>query len=264
MEDKKTLGTDIPKLDESYLEDMKPLPETIDGVDIKQTLSYYVNVVTKFIRGKATVDDLNELGNQMTIREYIPMKEKYRLIAMTIFKMNSESDDMAETAVIAKEKNLFFDVLLTAYCGINCENQDLKTYATYDLLYPVISKYVLQFCGDDYNKLVEMLDSSLNIYRMKELSELMESVDYEEIKKATKANEEMLKKFYEEKEALEKLKELFVATDDNARKVVDYAKNEAIIEAGKKLVGEKEEKVVKPVEEVKPKKKAGRPKKVKE
>lgn len=264
MEDKKTLGTDVPKLDESYLEDMKPLPETIDGVDIKQTLSYYVNVVTKFIRGKATVDDLNELGNQMTIREYIPMKEKYRLIAMTIFKMNSESDDMAETAVIAKEKNLFFDVLLTAYCGINCENQDLKTYATYDLLYPILFKYVLQFCGDDYNKLVEMLDSSLNIYRMKELSELMESVDYEEIKKATKANEEMLKKFYEEKEALEKLKELFVATDDNARKVVDYAKNEAIIEAGKKLVGEKEEKVVKPVEEVKPKKKAGRPKKVKE
>lgn len=264
MEDKKTLGTDIPNLDESYLEDMKPLPETIDGVDIKQTLSYYVNVVTKFIRGKATVDDLNELGNQMTIREYIPMKEKYRLIAMTIFKMNSESDDMAETAVIAKEKNLFFDVLLTAYCGINCENQDLKTYATYDLLYPILSKYILQFCGDDYKKLVEMFDSSLNIYRMKELTELMESVDYEEIKKATKANEEMLKKFYEEKEALEKLKELFVATDDNARKVVDYAKNEAIIEAGKKLVGEKEEKVVKPVEEVKPKKKAGRPKKVKE
>lgn len=264
MEDKKTLGTDIPKLDESYLEDMKPLPETIDGVDIKQTLSYYVNVVTKFIRGKATVDDLNELGNQMTIREYIPMKEKYRLIAMTIFKMNSESDDMAETAVIAKEKNLFFDVLLTAYCGINCENQDLKTYATYDLLYPILSKYILQFCGDDYKKLVEMLDSSLNIYHMKELTELMESVDYEEIKKATKANEEMLKKFYEEKEALKKLKELFVATDDNARKVVDYAKNEAIVEAGKKLAGEKEEKVVKPVEEVKPKKKAGRPKKVKE
>lgn len=264
MEDKKTLGTDIPNLDESYLEDMKPLPETIDGVDIKQTLSYYVNVVTKFIRGKATVDDLNGLGNQMTIREYIPMKEKYRLIAMTIFKMNSESDDMAETAVIAKEKNLFFDVLLTAYCGINCENQDLKTYATYDLLYPILSKYILQFCGDDYKKLVEMFDSSLNIYHMKELTELMESVDYEEIKKATKANEEMLKKFYEEKEALEELKELFVATDDNARKVVDYAKNEAIIEAGKKMAGEKEKKFVEPVEEVKPKKKAGRPKKAKE
>lgn len=264
MEDKKTLGTDIPKLDESYLEDMKPLPETIDGVDIKQTLSYYVNVVTKFIRGKATVDDLNELGNQMTIREYVPMKEKYRLIAMTIFKMNSESDDMAETAVIAKEKNLFFDVLLTAYCGINCENQDLKTYATYDLLYPILSKYILQFCGDDYKKLVEMLDSSLNIYRMKELTELMEGVDYEEIKKATKANEELLKKFYEEKEALEKLKEILLATDDNARKIVDYAKNEAVVETGKKLAGEKEEKVVKSAEEVKPKKKAGRPKKVKE
>ena len=264
MEDKKTLGTDIPKLDESYLEDMKPLPETIDGVDIKQTLSYYVNVVTKFIRGKATVEDLNELGNQMIIREYIPMKEKYRLIAMTIFKMNSESDDMAETTVIAKEKNLFFDVLLTAYCGINCENQDLKTYATYDLLYPILAKYILQFCGEDYKKLVEMLDSSLNIYRMKELSEILDSVDYAEIKKTTQENEALLKKFYQEKEALEKLKELFVATDDNARKIVDYAKNEAIVEAGKKMVGEKEKKSVEPVEEVKPKKKAGRPKKVKE
>ena len=264
MEDKKTLGTDIPKLDESYLEDMKPLPETIDGVDIKQTLSYYVNVVTKFIRGKATLDDLNELGNQMTIREYIPMKEKYRLIATIIFKMDTEADDMAETVVIAKEKNLFFDVLLTAYCGINCENQDLKTYATYDLLYPILSKYVLQFCGEDYKKLVEMLDSSLNIYRMKELNEILGSVDYAEIKKVTQENEALLKKFYQEKDALEKLKELFVATDDNARKVVDYAKNEAVIEAGKKIANEKEEKSVESVEEVKPKKKAGRPKKVKE
>lgn len=264
MEDKKTLGTDIPKLDESYLEDMKPLPETIDGVDIKQTLSYYVNVVTKFIRGKATLDDLNELGNQMTIREYIPMKEKFRLIAMIVFKMNNESDDMAETAIIAKEKDLFFDVLLTAYCGINCENQDLKTYATYDLLYPILSKYVLQFCGEDYKKLVEMLDSSLNIYRMKELNEILGSIDYAEIKKVTQENEALLKKFYQEKDALEKLKELFVATDDNARKVVDYAKNEAVIEAGKKMAGEKEEKVKGSVEEVKPKKKAGRPKKTKE
>ena len=264
MEDKKTLGTDIPKLDESYLEDMKPLPETIDGVDIKQTLSYYVNVVTKFIRGKATLDDLNELGNQMTIREYIPMKEKYRLIATIIFKMDTETDDMAETVVIAKEKNLFFDVLLTAYCGINCENQDLKTYATYDLLYPILSKYVLQFCGDDYKKLVEMLDSSLNIYRMKELNEILGSVDYAEIKKVTQENEALLKKFYQEKDALEKLKELFVATDDNARKIVDYAKNEAVIEAGKKMANEKEEKVKGSVEEVKPKKKAGRPKKTKE
>lgn len=264
MEDKKTLGNEVPNLDESYLEDIKTPSETIDGVDVKNTLSYYVNMITKFVRGKATIEELDELGNEMIIREYIPMKEKYRLIATIIFKMDAETDDMAETVVIAKEKNLFFDVLLTAYCGINCENQDLKTYATYDLLYPVLSKYILQFCGEDYKKLVEMLDSSLNIYRMKELTELMESVDYEEIKKATKANEELLKKFYEEKEALEKLKEILLATDDNARKVVDYAKNKAVVEAGKKLAGEKEEKVVKSVEEVKPKKKAGRPKKVKE
>ena len=87
---------------------------------------------------------------------------------------------------------------------------------------------------------------------------------YAEIKKVTQENEALLKKFYQEKDALEKLKELFVATDDNARKVVDYAKNEAVIEAGKKMAGEKEEKVKGSVEEVKPKKKAGRPKKVKE
>ena len=109
-----------------------------------------------------------------------------------------------------------------------------------------------------------MLDSSLNIYRMKELNEILGSIDYAEIKKVTQENEALLKKFYQEKDALEKLKELFVATDDNARKVVDYAKNEAVIEAGKKMANEKEEKFVESVEEVKPKKKAGRPKKVKE
>lgn len=262
MEDKKTLGNEIPNLDESYLDDIKPLPETINGIDVKNTLSYYVNVITKFVRGKASIEELDELGNEMVIREYIPIKEKYRLIAMTIFKMNMEADDMAETLVIAKEKNLFFDVLLTAYCGINCEDQDLKTYATYDLLYPILSKYALQYCGDDYKKFVEMFDASLNIYRMKELNEILESVDYAEIKKVTQENEALLKKFYQEKEALDKLRELFLATDDNARKIVDYAKDEAIIEAGKKLVDEEE--IAGAAEEVEPKRKAGRPKKTKE
>ena len=263
MEDKKTLGNEIPNLDESYLDDIKPLPETINGIDVKNTLSYYVNVITKFARGKASAEELDELGSEMVIREYIPIKEKYRLIAMVIFKMNMEADDMAETLVIAKEKNLFFDVLLTAYCGINCEDQDLKTYATYDLLYPILSKYALQYCGDDYKKFVEMFDASLNIYRMKELNEILESVDYAEIKKVTQENEALLKKFYQEKEALDKLRELFLATDDNARKIVDYAKDEAIIEAGKKLVDEEEE-VAGAAEEVEPKRKAGRPKKTKE
>lgn len=268
-EDKKTLGAEIPKLDESYIEDLKPLPEKIDGIDIKQTLSYYVNVITKYVRGKATLEDLNELGDNMVIREYVPMKEKFRLIATAIFQMNSESDDMAETMMLVREKNLFFDVLLTSYCGIYCENQNLKTYATYDLLYPVLGKYILQFCGEDYKIIRSMIEGSLNIYRMKELNNILESVDYTELRKAAKANEELLKKFYEEKEALDKLKELFLATDDNARKIVDMAKNESVIEAGEKLMGKekddkkdevKEEKVV----EEKPKKKAGRPKKNKE
>ena len=264
MEDKKTLGNEVPNLDESYLEDIKPIPETIDGVDVKNTLSYYVNMITKFVRGKATIEELDELGNEMIIREYIPMKEKYRLIATIIFKMDTETDDMAETVVIAQARDSFFRVMLTAYCGINWANYGLKTYATSDLLYPILSKYVLQFCGEDYKKFVEMLDSSLNIYRMKELNEILGSIDYAEIKKVTQENEALLKKFYQEKDALEKLKELFVATDDNARKVVDYAKNEAVIEAGKKMANEKEEKVERSVEEVKPKKKAGRPKKAKE
>lgn len=96
MEDKKTLGNEVPNLDESYLEDIKTSSETIDGVDIKNTLSYYVNMITKFVRGKATIEELDELGNEMIIREYIPMKEKYRLIATIIFKMDTETDDMAE------------------------------------------------------------------------------------------------------------------------------------------------------------------------
>lgn len=263
-EEKKTLGAEIPKLDESYIEDLKPLPEKIDGIDIKQTLSYYVNVITKYVRGKATLEDLNELGDNMVIREYIPMKEKFRLVATAIFQMNSESDDMAETMMLVREKNLFFDILLTSYCGIYCENQDLKTYATYDLLYPVLGKYILQFCGEDYKTIRSMIEGSLNIYRMKELNNILESVDYTELKKAAKANEELLRKFYEEKEALDKLKELFLATDDNARKIVDMAKNESVIEAGEKLMGKTEEKKEEPKTEEKPKKKAGRPKKNKE
>ena len=58
MEDKKTLGNEVPNFDESYLEDIKTPQETIDGVDVKNTLSYYVNMITKFVRGKSNVEEL--------------------------------------------------------------------------------------------------------------------------------------------------------------------------------------------------------------
>ena len=99
-------------------------------------LAELVNVASRFVQGKSSVEELDELGNRMTIRNYIPILDKMRLIMAIIFKFNAEDVEMHEIRVINMERELFFDVLLGGYALIDVNDPDLRTYQSYDLLYP--------------------------------------------------------------------------------------------------------------------------------
>ena len=79
--------------------------EKDSGNSIKEQikLAELVNVASRFVQGKVGVDELDELGNRMTIRNYIPILDKMRLIMAIIFKFNAEDVEMHEIRIINME-----------------------------------------------------------------------------------------------------------------------------------------------------------------
>ena len=61
-------------------------------------LAELVNVASRFVQGKSSVEELDELGNRMTIRNYIPILDKMRLIMAIIFKFNDTCIDTNQQA----------------------------------------------------------------------------------------------------------------------------------------------------------------------
>lgn len=202
-------------------------------------LAELVNIASRFVQGKTSVEELDELGNRMTIRNYIPILDKMRFIMAIIFKFNAEDVEMHEIRVINMERELFFDVLLGGYALIDVNDPDLRTYQSYDLLYPLFTNFILQYCKDDYNKIVKMIEDSLNIYAMQDLDSLFNNVDYKALKETAKQHEELLKSFEKNKKLVADLRKIYEAENPNGVKVLDAVsetiQREANEEAKQKL-----------------------------
>ena len=196
----------------------------------------------------------------MTIRNYIPILDKMRLIMAIIFKFNAEDVEMHEIRVINMERELFFDVLLGGYALIDVNDPDLRTYQSYDLLYPLFANFILQYCKDDYSKIVKMIEDSLNIYAMQDLDSLFNNVDYKALKESAKQHEELVKKLEQNKEMVANLRRIMDATDPNTKKVLDNI-SEIANEEAKQSLSELTEQSKK---ETKPKSTRGRKKKTEE
>ena len=207
MEDKKTLGNEVPSqvsesaetAQKSSLSKVQDITETTKNEislekesNIKNDnpstlkLEELINIAGNFVRGKIGTDELDEFGEKMIIRSYIPMIEKVRSLMMLVYKLDSDPLQTSEVRIANVYKVLFFDVLLGLYGMVDVSNDELKTYAAYDLLYPIFAPFLLQYCEHDFGEYKKMFEDSLNLTRMKELSELMESIDYEKLAEQNK------------------------------------------------------------------------------
>lgn len=186
--------------------------ENKDVKDVKKenlTLEELIYVATKLTKNDITEEEITKFGEKMVVRSYVPILEKMRAVMTVIFNMNNQDVEMEEIRVISMKKDLFFNVLLPLYAMVDVSNQDLLTYQTYDLLYPIFSPYILQYCEKDYKEIEEIIQQSLNIYAMKDLGSLLENIDYVSLDKAAQKNKELLQKMAEDKEAIKEIKELY-------------------------------------------------------
>ena len=101
----------------------------------KITLEELIYTATKITRNKMTPKEIDEFGKKMTVRVYIPILDKMRIVMSSIFEMNFQEVEMEEIRVTMLRKYMFFNVLLGQYAMIDVSNKQLQTYEAYDLLY---------------------------------------------------------------------------------------------------------------------------------
>lgn len=189
-----------------------------------------VGVCKNFIEGKVSQTELQEWGTKIDIRVYIPSSEKMQILSEIILynEYINTTDCSFETVQIEQMK--FWKGLLR-YTNIKVEDYEEETYYTdeiYDILYPVIGLWIQQFCAQDYQTLVNMVDNNFRIYWSKKAVEIFEEFDEDKLQEISKENEKMMKYVNKNKDTFNKMADLAFYNDPNMKNIGEAIKKTVI------------------------------------
>lgn len=224
MENKKNV-IDFPNQPEIESKDTE---SEFKDVGKSMTLSYLVQKVTEYQEGKISLEDLDELGKEISIRAYLPLIDKMTCVLALVSGMQYSTAETYEVKIVEMYKEMFFSVLLGKYGMIDVSDRTLYTYSNYDLLYPIIGKFLLAYCKDDYEMIEKMIKDSMNYYGLTSITDAVGAIDMEELKKNTDSNEKFIKGLEQNKDLIHDLKEIMVFNDGTTKKFVDTVRKGAL------------------------------------
>ena len=198
----------------------------------KITLSELIDVANKYTSGEWDSEKLNEYGQTMTIRPYIPLIDKTARIMAIIQKYN-EKYNSYEYRMLDLYRNIFFDIILSEYAFIDCNKKDLITSENYDLLYPIFANYIINFCRIDYDNFIAMLMQTINMYNSQGFIDVMRGLDIRTLEDVVNSNTEMLEILNKNKEVINKLDDIARMNDPQLAAMSDEIKKYAMDEIAK-------------------------------
>lgn len=202
----------------------------------KVTLEDCVNITNKYLKGEITDDDFNVFGSKMNIRMYLPILEKMQLI-MRILATTQISQNVVNPEIITAEmyKNIFYTVILGAYGQIELGEKDIQTYDNYDLLFPLFEPFIMQYAKKDFKIFKNMLNDSMGLYSLTNISNAMDNINMDELKKVARENRELIRNIESKEKLISDLKDIMSMNDPTTKKVVEELKAMSIEDINEKL-----------------------------
>lgn len=207
----------------------------------KVTFKDCVAITNKYLKSEITDDDFNTFGAKMNIRMYLPILEKMQLI-MRILATTQISQNVVNPEIITAEmyKNIFYTVILGAYGQIELGEKDIQTYDNYDLLFPLFEPFIMQYVKKDFEVFKNMLNDSMGLYSLTNISNTMDSINMDELKKVARENRELIRNIESNEKLISDLRDIMSMNDPTTKKVVDELKAMSIEDINEKLKTEKE------------------------
>lgn len=194
-------------------EEVKKTEENEENFENKKiVLKDVIDISKKFVAGEISEEEMNEFGNNITIRSYIPLLEKVATVMLICASLLS--DESTPEQIMSKlYKALFFNCLLQGYANIDCGDSELQTYTNYDLLYPIFYPFIISFCKEDYETFKEMIKESISLSNFKETIAALNSINDEALENSVSANASMLNSFLNNKDIIEQLNNIAIFND---------------------------------------------------
>lgn len=155
----------------------------------KINLKDVIDVCSKFIESNGKNTELIDLESKLIIKNYLPMDEKAVCITKAFLDADKDYSIPSIFIAIGFDIAILFDCLLS-YVNIDIEKitDEEKTYENYDLIYQSgLGDYILNYCKQDYERLVKMVDKALSIEHVSALLNSLDSVDSDSIESMTNA-----------------------------------------------------------------------------
>ena len=190
-----------------------------------------VELVDNFLKGEISADDMADFGAKMSVRAYLPLLDKMKIVVALSTKYVYSSTETHEVKVAELYRDLFFYGLLAPYGNVLCDNVSLITFANYDKLFPIFYPFLSSYCESDYKILKEFLHDTLDSYATRDFVDAVNGITAESLEEATKENRRMLRELESNKDLIADLRQISAMNNPLTQKVVDELRNISVKKA---------------------------------
>ena len=147
----------------------------------------FIEACTGFINNpedEEAVKKYNEMQNKLVVKSYLPIGDKTLVLYRMVIDSDKSINLPASVFTTGLELAALFNGLL-AYTNVdNNVPLQYKIYETYDVIYQSgMADYILSFCQNDYNRLMKMMERTLEYSNLIEFVNTVKNMDTKEIQK---------------------------------------------------------------------------------
>lgn len=156
--------------------------DTLEIIDVLLIAAEYLDDPTN----KEKSDAFEELKKKTEVATFLPLRKKSMVVNKTLKDMQDMDHEIYDFGSMV-EIALTFDGLL-AYTNINQNISSIvKDFDFYDILWASgYCDYILDYCGQDYQRISAMIDRLVAYQNIDELLEALDNVKYDKIEDLTK------------------------------------------------------------------------------
>lgn len=174
-----------------------------------------------FLSGKISQEEMAEFGDTISVKSYIPILDKMRIVMSIVNQQMYSSIETQEIKMVELYKNIFFYIILQEYGGIDCHERENVTYTNYDLLYPIFAPFILSYCKEDYDIIISMLKDSITLYQTQGVLDSLQNIETDSLKENTESNKGLIESLKDNKDLIENLKEISIMNNPSTKKLMD-------------------------------------------
>lgn len=180
--------------------------ESIEEIPLNEV----VEKCSQYLTNEISQREFAEWAKKIKIASYLPLLDKMSCISYLLFKASFDEDEDPEWQMFALEQYKFWEILLK-YTNIKTEGyEEEKNLNNYDTVFSTLGDYIIANCYNDYNRIIQMFESTTNIYNIKNLLQTFANFDEEKFAKSNEELNKELKTLAKHKGTIDTLAEILI------------------------------------------------------